>query len=195
MSLSRRGLLAAGGAAAVGLGSCGGDTDRETPERGAAGGDLEVVNFALTLEYIENEFYKQVLDAEIFSGIERNLMHDIHQNEQEHVRALEATARKLKGRRAGPPQVNFAEAFAGGRSGVLRVASDLENTGAGAYLGQAKNARSDEVLAAALSIHSVEARHAAALNELIGRPFIPDGAFATPLSADEVMRRVRPYLA
>jgi len=50
-------------------------------------------------------------------------------------------------------------------------------------------------LTAALSIHTVEARHAAAVNELIGVPYLPDGAFAAPLGPEEVMRRVRPYFA
>jgi rubrerythrin len=187
--------MAAGGAAAVALGACGGDTDRETPERGAAAGDLEVVNFALTLEYFEVQFYEQVLEANIFRGEELNFMREILENEKAHVDALEPVARKLKGRPASPPEVSFENVFAGGRERVLRVTSDFENTGAGAYLGQAKNVRSDEVLAAALSIHTIEARQAAAVNELIGRPFTPDGAFATPLDRDEVMRRIRPYLA
>ena len=193
MRLERRAFVAAAGAAVASLASCGGDTDRETPERGPASGDLEAVNFALLIEYFEADFYRQVLGRGIFSGAERRLIREIYGNEQDHVAALEGTARKL-GRPVAPPETNFEEVFAGGRERTLRVAADLENTGAGAYLGQAKNARSDAVLAAALSIHTVEARHAAALSEISGRSFTPDGAFATPLAADEVMRRIRPYL-
>ena len=61
------------------------------------------------------------------------------------------------------------------------MALDFENTGAGAYLGQANKVRSNAMLADALSIHTVEARHAAALADVIGATYLPDGAFATPL--------------
>ena len=192
--VSRRGLMAAGGAAALALASCGGDTDRETAERGPAAGDLAVVNFALVLEYFEEDFYRQALAKNVVSGSARRLFEEIYENEQAHVKSLEVTARSL-GKAAAPPQTNFGEVFAAGQGRTLRVAADFENTGAGAYLGQAKNARSDAVLAAALSIHTVEARHAAAVNDLIGVPYLPDGAFAAPLGPEEVMRRVRPYFA
>ena len=87
---------------------------------------------------------------------------------------------------------------------VLATAATVENLGAAAYLGQAGRIEDKEILAAALSIHSVEARHAAALNDLAGRGFkgdgalegsIPDGAFAKPMSMDEVLKQVKPFLA
>ena len=56
---------------------------------------------------------------------------------------------------------------------MLRLAATIENGGAAAYLGQANRIRDKEVLAAALSIHSVEARHAATLNGLVGLPPTP----------------------
>ena len=76
--------------------------------------------------------------------------------------------------------------------------------GAAAYLAQAPKIKSTDVLAAALSIHSVEARHAAALNALVGRGFtgsnglegsIPDGAFGAPMEMDAVLKAVKPFLA
>ncbi len=187
--------MAAGGAAvtATALASCAGDTDRETQERGPAAGDLELVNFALLLEYFEAGFYKQVLDRDVFSGGERRLVEEIYADEQAHVKALEVTAREL-GKPVAPPRTSFEEVFSGGRERTLRVAVDFENIGAGAYLGQAKRVRSDSVLATALSIHTVEARHAAVLSEIAGRPVLPDGAFATALAPAEVMRRVGPYI-
>ena len=50
------------------------------------------------------------------------------------------------------------------------------------------------MLAAALSIHSVEGRHAAALNTLLGEPITPDGAFAKPAGASEVLKSVEPFI-
>ena len=70
----------------------------------------------------------------------------------------------------------------------------MENLGAAAYLGQAARIQSPEVLAAALSIHSVEGRHAAALNTLLGKTPVPDGPFAQPASASMVLNAVQPFI-
>ena len=75
------------------------------------------------------------------------------------------------------------------------VSRSLDTVGAAAYLGQAANIESPEILAAALSIHSVEARHAAVLNGLIGEDPTPDGAFAKPADAMTVLDAVQPFLA
>ena len=115
MSASRRGFLAASGVAALALAACGGDTDRETPERGPASGDLDIVNFALVLEYFEEDFYRQVLENDIVSGANRRLIRQIHRHERRHVAALEAAADKL-GNAASPPQTNFEDVF-GARRG------------------------------------------------------------------------------
>ena len=61
---------------------------------------------------------------------------------------------------------------------VAELAYTVENLGAAAYLGQAGNIQSPEVLATALAIHSVEARHAATLATLVKKPITPNGAFA-----------------
>ena len=70
----------------------------------------------------------------------------------------------------------------------------VENLGAAAYLGQAANIESPEVLASALAIHSVEGRHAAALNTLLGKSITPDGAFAKPADAKTVLKSVEPFI-
>ena len=82
----------------------------------------------------------------------------------------------------------------GGEKKVLETAATVENLGAAAYLGQAGLIQSKEVLAAALAIHSVEGRHAAALNQAVGKTIVPDGAFAKPASMDEVLPQVKPFL-
>jgi hypothetical protein len=78
---------------------------------------------------------------------------------------------------------------------VLDLAATVENLGAAAYLGQAANIEDPEILAAALSIHSVEGRHAALLNVLTGQPPTPDGAFAKPADMETVLAEVQPFLA
>ena len=63
---------------------------------------------------------------------------------------------------------------------VAQLAYTVENLGASAYLGQAANIQSPEVLAAALSIHYDEARHASTFGTLVKKSLTPDGAFAKP---------------
>jgi Ferritin-like domain len=78
---------------------------------------------------------------------------------------------------------------------VTSLAATVENLGAAAYLGQAGNIKSKEILAAALAIHSIEARHAATLNLLLKKSPTPDGAFAKPASMSEVLAAVKPFIA
>ena len=77
---------------------------------------------------------------------------------------------------------------------MLELAGTVENLGAAAYLGQATRIESPEVLASALAIHSIEGRHAAALNTLLGESIVPDGAFAKPADAKTVLKSVEPFI-
>ena len=111
--------------------------------------------------------------------------------EQEHVEALAATVKKLGGKPAPEPKAEFPLKSA---KSVAELAGTVENLGAAAYLGQAGNIESPEVLAAALSIHSVEARHAATLNTLLKLSITPDGAFAAPADVKTVLKAVEPFI-
>ena len=212
-----------GGAAASGLAvllsACGGDDDDGSDTGAAAststptttGGpatgtsDVKIVNYALTLEFLEADFYQQVIDSGVITDKKTaNLAKMIGQNENEHVDALKAAVEQLGGTPVTAPKTKFEDVLAGGPDMILMTAATVENLGASAYLGQAGNIESKDILAAALSIHSVEARHAAALNELVGRGFkgsgplegsIPDGAFAKPMTMDEVLEQVKPFIA
>ena len=75
------------------------------------------------------------------------------------------------------------------------MAASVENLGAAAYLGQAPRIKSKEVLAAALSIHSIEARHAATINLVLKKSPTPTGAFATPVTMSQVLAAVKPFIA
>jgi len=172
---------------------------------GGSKGDIEIVNYALTLEYLEADFYQQVIDSGLVKDPKiASLAKSIGQNEQEHVDALTATVKKLGGKPASKPKTKFEPVLEKGLKEVLMTAATVENLGAAAYLGQAGNIKDKEILAAALAIHTVEARHAAALNSLVGRGFkgdgalsgsVPDGAFAKPMSMDEVLAQVKPFIA
>jgi rubrerythrin len=155
-------------------------------------GDIAIVNYALTLEYLETEFYKKVIKSGLFTGKVQDLLKAIGAQEQTHVDALKATVKTLGGTPATKPIGKFPVTSA---TQVAKLAATVENLGAAAYLGQAGNIQSPAVLAAALSIHTVEARHAAILNTLTGQSITPDGAFAKPLAMDKVLAAVKPFIS
>jgi Ferritin-like domain len=154
-------------------------------------GDLGIVNYALTLEYLEAAFYDEVAKSGLFKGDDLALIQKFGQSENDHVVALTATAKQLGGKPAPKPKTQFELTDA---QTVLKTAADVENLGAAAYLGQAAAIESPEILAAALSIHSVEGRHAAALNTLTDQPITPDGPFAVPADAQTVLDSVQPFI-
>ena len=195
--LSMVGGAGAAGALAMFMAACGDDDDDEasTSEQQPAGGvDLEIVNYALTLEYLEADFYADVIKSGVVADkAVAEAAKRIGENEQRHVETLLATAKKL-GKPAKRPRTDFQSVIDGGEKMVLETAATVENLGAAAYLGQAGRIRSKEILAAALAIHTVEARHAAALNRIVGKSIVPDGAFAKPASMDEVLPKVKPFI-
>lgn len=154
-------------------------------------GDLGIVNYALTLEYLETAFYNDVAKSGLFKGDDLALIQAIGKTEQEHVDALTATAKQLGGPVADVPKAEFPLKDA---KSVLELAATVENLGAAAYLGQATAIESPDILAAALSIHSVEGRHAAVLNLLTGKEPTPDGAFAQGADMQTVLDAVQPFL-
>ncbi len=160
------------------------------PKEGTS--DIEILNYALSLENLETSFYGKVIESGLFRGSQLDMIRKFADNERQHRELLEATVEKLGGKPAAPKPTTFP---IGSAAGVLRLAATIENGGAAAYLGQANRIRDKEVLAAALSIHSVEARHAATLNGLVGLPPTPQGSFALPLSMEEVLTSVQQFIA
>ena len=189
-----------GAASAFGifLAACGSDDKQKSAKPKSAGstkGDLAIVQYALTLEHLETDFYNAVITS---GAIKDKKLGDvakmIRDNEMQHVAALTATVKQLGGT-PKKPKTNFDAVIKGGKDMILQTAATVENLGAAAYLGQAPRIKSKEVLAAALSIHTVEGRHAAALNQVVGKTIVPDGAFAKPASMAEVLPKVKPFLA
>jgi rubrerythrin len=184
-----RGAVTAG--AVYGLGAVGPFVKQAIAQEG--GGDVEILNFALTLEYLEAAFYEQGL-AEVgdLSGDAKSLATEIGSNEAEHVEALTATIEQLGGTPVEAPGVDFGNAFANQKA-FLKLAQTLEDTGVSAYNGAAPAIESKEVLASAGSIVQVEARHAAAIRGLNGQPPV-EGAFDKALEMQEVLDAVMPFV-
>ena len=155
-------------------------------------GDLAIVNYALTLEYLEAQFYSNVVRSGLFRGSPAlPTLKVFGSEEHQHVVALKKVASSL-GTPAAKPQGKFPLNSA---SQVTQLAATVENLGAAAYLGQAGNIQSKQILAAALAIHTVEARHAATLNTLLKLSPTPEGAFAKGKSMSEVLAAVKPFIA
>jgi Ferritin-like domain len=173
------------GAAAAGTTSTG------TTSAATGSDDLAIVNYALTLEYLEAQFYDKVSASGLFNGTTLATLKRFGEEEHEHVGVLKATAGKL-GTPAAQPTGKFPLHSAGQ---VATLAATVENLGAAAYLGQAGAIQSKEILAAALSIHTIEARHAATLNTLLKLSPTPDGAFAKPMTMAQVLSAVKPFIA
>src|SRR6476659_10070789 len=162
------------------------------PPAGTFGkGDLGILNYALTLEYLEAAFYGDVVSSGLFKGAELATIKKFGDEEAEHVAALTAAIKQSGGTPATQPKTKFPLDSA---DSVLMLAATVENLGAAAYLGQAGNIQSPQVLASALAIHSVEGRHAAPFATLLGKPVTPDGAFAKPADAKTVLKSVEPFI-
>jgi rubrerythrin len=159
---------------------------------GASAGDLAILNYALTLEYLETGFYEKVVASGLFSGKVGALIKSFGGEERTHVEALKGSVEKLGGTPAANPNGKFPITSA---TQVAQLAYTVENLGAAAYLGQAGNIQSPEILATALAIHTVEARHAATLGTLVKKSLTPDGAFAKPADMSTVLAAVKPFLA
>ncbi len=130
---------------------------------------VDILNYALTLEFLESEFYKMAVSTSgLIAGSEITSFTTIRDHEVEHVAALSATITSLGGTPTAMPTFDFtaggtfADVFSNYDT-FLAVSQTFEDTGVRAYKGQANNANlmaNNDVLDAALRIHSVEARHA-----------------------------------
>ena len=155
------------------------------------GGDVAIVNFALTLEYLEAKFYEEAKGRVRGNSELMSLIDLLAKDEQQHVEALAATVKQLGGKPVAEPKFDFAY---NGTSGFLKLAQTFEDTGVSAYNGAGPMIKSKEVLAAAGGIVQVEARHAAAIRLQNGAEPSPQ-AFDPPLDEKQVLKAVEPFIA
>jgi len=151
---------------------------------------LTILNYALSLEYLEAEFYKQGLakfnESDFTNGGFNSSVRDrfvhIGEHENEHIMVLTSVIKNMTGTPVSACNYTFPMDNV---TQFLAVAQALETTGVSAYLGAASGLRGN-LLTTAASITAVEARHAAYLNELWGQSAAPY-AFDTPLGTREVL--------
>lgn len=157
---------------------------------------VDILNFALTLEYLEDEFYRTALAAGVIPAQFVEVFSTIGRHEAQHVATLTGALGA-----AAIPKPRFDLTARGKYPDILSnfrtfalVSQTLEETGVAAYKGQAPNLTGGgALLTTALRIHSVEARHAAEVRRVRGvRPW--NGAFDKPMSKNQVLQAAMPFI-
>ncbi len=188
LPISRREALHSGSRLTLGLAALSLPIGLAATVRKAYGNHLppavvEVLNFALQLEYLEADFYQRGLDSGVIPGRHRGLFRVIRDHEVEHVQFLLDV---LGDAAVSRPEFDFSVGGLnpfGNFEQFTLLAQGFEDTGVRAYKGQAGALLpSDIYLTAALTIHSVEARHAARVRRLRDlEGWIPFDGANTPL--------------
>jgi len=154
------------------------------------GGDVDILNFALTLEYLETEFYTVKGKSVGLSGQAKSLAKTIGDHETQHVATLTSAIKAAGGTPAAKPTFAFPVTS---QASFLKLAHTLEETGVSAYNGAGPLLQNKQYLAAAGSIVQVEARHAAAIALLIGKSPAPL-AFDKPKTKAQVLAAAGPLI-
>lgn len=156
------------------------------------GGDLGILNFALTLEHLENALYRALLASGLLTGTALEYARVYGEHENTHVQALTDTITKLGGTPVKEQAAyNFPKLTT--EADVIKTLAEVEDLGASAYLGAAPLVKDPDLLTVAVQIHTVEAEHATAFRYLAGMDPVPF-AFAPPRTKDEVLAIVTPFL-
>jgi len=159
-----------GGATVLTAAGC--NKKEKTKKKTTGGVDVEILNYALTLEFLEADFYARGLQKNILQGRELDLVKPIKAHEDAHVAAIRALLDDLGATAAEEPEFTYPAGTFDGRDMFLKTALTFEELGVGAYHGQVTRIESPAILLAAASIAGVESRHAAILNDLTAQnPF------------------------
>ena len=156
--------------------------------------DVDIANFALSLEYLEADFYARALDAGVLSGDALGVVKNLADHEAQHVKAITDLLNSAGATPVAEPTFTYlADAFSS-QASILALAATLEPVGVDAYLGAAPLISSPDILAAAGSIAGVEGEHVVAVNWLLGVVPFAGEAFPAAIILDEVSAAVAPFL-
>src|SRR5919107_453389 len=156
--------------------------------------DVDIANFALTLEYLEADFYALALDSGTLSGDALGVVQNLESHESQHVDALKGLLDSVGATPVQKPTFTFPVDATSSQASILQTAATLEPVGVGAYLGAAPLISSPDILAAAGSIAGVEGEHVVAVNWLLGVVPYANEAFPKALTLDEVSAAVAPFM-
>ena len=169
----------------------------DAPKMTAPAGDIDIVNFALTMERLEAAFYAQVLTAHqtraYLSPRALELTQKIAAAEASHVAALEAVLTGAGQALPAAVTYQFPDQVFVSPVTFAWFGYTLEEIGIGAYLGAVGSIESDAIRQAAASIYGSEAQHAALLRSLAGFDYAPR-YYEAPLSVEQVTQLISPYI-
>ncbi len=164
-------------------------------------GDIGVLNYAYALEQLEAAFYTMVLEKPFaeMTADETAILTDIRDHEVAHVEFLKTA---LAEKAIGPLEVDFSAVDFTSRDSVLQTAVTFEDLGVAAYNGAGKLITNVDYLAAAGSIVSVEARHAATVRDLLqpgsvafaGPEVVDDKGLDVSLPPADVLAAAKPFI-
>jgi hypothetical protein len=161
------------------------DVSRARAAPGLEASDVSILNYALVLEFLQASFYTEAERSGALTGKTAQAAQIVGATERAHVDAFQGL---LGSRAVKRPAFNFHGVTEQQRQ-FLKTAVAFEDLAVAAYKGQAPKLKSRSVLAAAVGIHSVEARHAAWMRELFGiKPAVH--AFDQPASRTSINRIV-----
>jgi hypothetical protein len=160
-----------------------------------AASDMDILNYALTLERLEMAFYDMAVATVPFERPRvRDLAKTIQEDEHAHVAALTSAITSFGGTPVAPASgYKFGADTFKSQSAFLKLSYMLEDTGVHAYLGAAPLIKSQEILLTVADTVTVEARHAGAIRYLYGLP-VTLGAFDTPLTKAQVLSVAGPLI-
>jgi hypothetical protein len=190
---------AAGSATALAMGGDGlfnlGFRYAQTALAQAAPTDPDILNFALGLEHLENELYKQIVAGGKATGMAADMIKLWGGYEQAHVDALTKAVGDLGGKPIGPGKYTFPAGMLDTQEHILDFLSTVESTVVGAYTGAANKLRDKGLLAFAGSIVQVEERQRALCRLLVGDKHPIPLPLSALLTADQVNAQVKPFIS
>jgi hypothetical protein len=161
----------------------------------ANAGDVDVLNFALGLEHVENALYQKANMSGKLGGMAADMLRTWGGYEQAHVDALTKAIRDAGGSPVAPGMYTFPSGMLDTQDGILQFVSTLEETVVGAYTGVANKLEDKGLLALAASIVQVEERLRALARSLLGDKHPIPSPLSAVFTADEVGARIKPLVA